>query len=99
MFQSYSDYVSTAEGETDTTDNAHLGGDEEIFTLDEAILDSPGNTLTGLLLISIVARAVQEAVATLDRIVDGLDRGRAASISLTYDFIVLSNLHQRKSTW
>jgi hypothetical protein len=31
-----------------------LGDDEEILTLDEAILDGTGNTLTALLLVAVV---------------------------------------------
>jgi len=49
-----------------------LGNKEEFFTLDEAVLDSTGNTLANLLLIAVVTGTVKESVSDLDGVVDSV---------------------------
>ena len=44
----------------------------DILALHETILDGTGKTLTSLLLVAVVGGAIEEAVALLDRVVDGL---------------------------
>jgi hypothetical protein len=78
----------------------HLGRNKQVLTLHETILDRARNTLAGLLLISIIARAVQKPVPALDRIVHGLDdNGSGASMSPKSKDKWVSFLHQRSSTW
>lgn len=49
-----------------------LGGDKEILALDKTVLDSHGDTLSDGLLVLVVAGAVNQTVADLDRVVDCL---------------------------
>ncbi len=44
----------------------------DILPLDEAVLDRTSKTLTGLLLVTVVKSRVEETVALLDSVVDGL---------------------------
>ena len=49
-----------------------LGDNEEVFPLAESIVDGSLDSLTGLLLIAVVTSRVEESVARLDGIIDGL---------------------------
>ena len=44
----------------------------DILTLHKAILDRAGETLTSLLLVAVIERSIEETVALLDCVVDGL---------------------------
>jgi len=49
-----------------------LGDDEELLALHDTLLDGAGDTLTALDLVAIVSSAIEEAVAGLDGLVDGV---------------------------
>lgn len=49
-----------------------LGDDEELLTLDDSFLDGAGNTLTGLLLVAVVAGSVKQTVTSFDGVVDSV---------------------------
>ena len=55
--------------EIETTDAQVL---TDIFTLDDAVRNSAAETLTSLLLVTVVTGTIQETVARLDGVVDGL---------------------------
>ena len=44
----------------------------DILTLHKAILDRAGETFTSLLLVAVIERSIEETVALLDRVVNGL---------------------------
>ena len=44
----------------------------DILALDDAVLDRASKTLAGLLLVAVIERSIEETVALLDRVVDGL---------------------------
>lgn len=46
-----------------------LSGDEDFFTLHEALVDSALDTLAGLLFVLVVVRSIEEPVACLDGLV------------------------------
>nr|POE59280.1 hypothetical protein CFP56_24549 [Quercus suber] len=52
-----------------------LGDDEEVLTLDEAFVDGALDALAGLDLVAVIAGAVEETVAGLDGVVDGVGAG------------------------
>lgn len=56
-----------------------LGHDENVLSLDNALLDGPRQALPDLGLVAVAVRAVEQAVADLERVVDALGddtRGR-----------------------
>ena len=44
----------------------------DFLALDDAVLDRTSETLTGLLLVSVVTSAIEETVSCLQSVVDGL---------------------------
>ena len=56
--------------EIETTDAQVL---TDILTLDDAVRNSATETLTSLLLVTVVRCAVKKAVSLLNRVVDGLE--------------------------
>ena len=55
--------------------NSQLRDDEQLLTLDEAILDRSCYTFTSLLLVAIIAGTVEKAVPSLDGVVDLIGAG------------------------
>lgn len=49
-----------------------LGGDEDVLSLDQAILDGSSDTFAGLSLVLVVEGAVKQSVTVLDGSVDGV---------------------------
>jgi hypothetical protein len=72
-----------------------MGVRTKILALDEPVLDSLADALARLLLVAVVGRAVEEAVARLDRVVHGLEASSALGSSVAESAHVL----QRKTTW
>lgn len=52
--------------------HAYLGGQEDLLALNETVLEGPGEAVTTLLLVSVVASTVELPVAVLDGLVDGV---------------------------
>lgn len=58
-----------------------LGHDEQVLTLAQPVLDSTLHALATLLLIAVIAGAIEQAVAGLDRVVDLVRAGILFTIS------------------
>ena len=50
----------------------YLGGDENVLTLDETVLQGTGHTLTALRLVTVIAGTIELPVTVLDGLVDGI---------------------------
>jgi len=52
-----------------------LGDDEELLSLDQAVFDGARDAFSSFYFVAIIARAVEESIARLDGIVDGIGTG------------------------